>query len=103
VGVYVNVSVEFGDIDEAYENAKLLPLLEGHKTEPFSLVVDGMCGRYMYLGIKLFELEDLERGCFEVMDISDIEDSKKRVEAKCAELGFDIKERPELICFTHCY
>lgn len=96
---------EDGFID--LDDDKLLPFIEGHKGEAFTLVDDGMCGEYTVFGLlvsrQCFYAE--EGASINIVDVNDLEDSV--VEEKTREVfGFDDEQmriigKPKLIIFQH--
>ena len=79
---------------------KFLPMIEGHPGEKFTLIIDGMCGKYNAFGLSVAQSnEDWE---FEKLNFEDISSKKEQVKNKYKELfGTEIEEDPYLFIFSH--
>ena len=91
-------------IRENFDDEKFLPLIEGHKGEDFTLVIDGMCGGYIVFGLRLASGGDTYEGWdFINLDFKDLDAEK--VKAKYRELfGLSpdaLCAEPYLFIFSH--
>ncbi len=81
---------------------KFLPMIEGHKSEEFIIVRDGMSGKYNVFGLKVKSCGDLYEGWnFEHLDVKNLDAEK--VKSRYKEL-FEIEgevAEPYLFIFSH--
>lgn len=93
-----------GDIDFWSDN--LLPLIEGHPGEEFTLIRDGMCGRYNVFGLKINSGGDKYEGWdFVNLDLKNLD--AERVKSKYRQI-FELEDdepvaEPYLFIFSHFY
>ncbi len=83
---------------------KFLPMIEGHKGEEFTMIIDQMCGDYVVFGLNVKSGGDKHEGWdFVHLDFNKFDAEK--VKAKYREV-FDMKEGepmgdPYLFIFSH--
>lgn len=81
-------------------NEKFLPIVEGWKGEPYSMIADGMSGEYRYFGQVLVEIDEFES---KELDLSTL--NPESIQKRFKELFGNQKEsyKLSLFVFNHYY
>lgn len=87
-----------------YEEERYLPLIEGHKDEKFSIVMDGMGGNYIAFGKLIQSADEYEGFDFLEISVNDIDFQETITKAKelFKDLDFDFSN-PKLLVFSNYY
>ena len=88
--------------EDIWDDEKYIPMIEGWKDEEFTIISDGMSGKYIAFG-KMIDSSDEYQG-FDFIELNidqaDFDKVKQRAKEIFPELEFDF-ETPKTLIFSH--